>query len=97
MALLRPVDAEEPTRQIVVDSYRLVDALGLGWEIGIEGAYDDARVDRRLLMQPNEVLSVQGQDRTHFCRCEEQDLGIGHSIPGITRFLNRQDIVPSLA
>jgi hypothetical protein len=57
VALPRPIDAQELAHQIACGRYRLVDALGLGREIRVEGAHDDASVDRRLLMQANEVLS----------------------------------------
>ncbi len=83
VALPRPIDAQELAHQITSGCYRLVDALGLGREIRVEGAHDDASVDRRLLMQANEVLSVQGQDGAVFCRREAQNLGVGQSAPAL--------------
>jgi hypothetical protein len=43
---------------------RPVNPLSLANDIGVLGAYDDARVGGVLLMQANEVAPVQGEDDT---------------------------------
>jgi hypothetical protein len=72
-----PVNPQEPPGQFRRGVKSCVDALCEAGKIGVERAYDDARVFRLGGGEANEMAAVKCQDRAVFRRCFSEHLGIG--------------------
>jgi hypothetical protein len=70
-----------------------MDTAGLRSEIAIAGAGHDAGMFRSLAMELDEMLPVEGQDRTPFGGGMSQDIRIADAPLRHPRFLDRHDVM----
>ena len=50
-----------------------------------------------LLLQPNKMPAIEGQEDTLFLRGKRQDIFIWHGLPGFACLLNSENIMPKPA
>ncbi len=62
-------------------------------EIGVEGAGGRTRMLGVFLMEPDEMLAVEGQNRPSVADGEREDLLVGDGPPGVARLLGGEYVV----
>jgi hypothetical protein len=75
---LRALNTDESARKRDLLRERLVNPVGQGNEIRVEGADNHALVFASLFVQANEMLAVQGEQNAPFAGGKRQDLVVRH-------------------
>jgi len=91
------IDANEPPAQVRSRFHGCMDASRLPGKVGVEGTDDNPGMARLLSMKPNEVLSVQRQDRPLVGDRQLEQVFIGGSLLGLAGFLDRHHLMSESA
>ena len=93
MLLLQPVNTNDFARQIALRLKRFVNPGGEDYEIWVKGAGQNPCMGFLVLMQPNKMAAIEGQEDTLFLCGKRQDIFIWQGLPGFAYLLNGENIM----
>lgn len=95
--LLQPINTNDFARQITLRLNRFVNPGGEDYKIGVKSTDQNPCMGFLVLMQPNKMPAIEGQENTLFLRGKRQDIFIWNGLPGLACLLNGENIIPKPA